>query len=728
MRNGLKALKSGDYDKAIEIWEEVSQVSADERVTAALAQAYFRRGLERAYADSPSPQAGLSDLEQAYALWPDGPGYAFHFGLACHRSGDLDRAVGAYRAAREGGDEFARRTAFPLAVALVQQGRDPLAEMDGSSFSDVERAWLSQASAFSRRPYSVSQDAPLLWQGLAALDAGDDDRARSAFQAARDTPPNPAAMQVAHYYLGVMEARAENWEEASRHWGVARASGLSTSHLKDNMGELYHRLAEERLESGAPKDALAAAEEALRHKSPENKLNELISQAHQQLAHAAATAGDWATAREHWEAAEEAEGGSFRLAYNLALAHEQLGDFFAAAEKWREALRRRPRRDDHPDAITDDQVSQLWRRCSDTYSQAGDYEEAVSVCRHAVKWNPEHVATRMSLAEVLLSNGQLQAAENELRRILERDPNYVPALLRIGEVISAHGRWWAWDSPLTYWKRALEIEPNNRAARQLVADYYQDQAESELYWNNYDAAIEAYERALTYQPGSGPLLATLGGCYLRMGEEEKAQAHFEEALTKAPGELVVYDRIIQAWIDVGEPERAWEITQQAEAAVEEVPYEFYFAQAYYCCMGSHEAFAQPWLDRAIELAPPDMPIFVLIGEMAISTESWALAREYLDRAIAEDQVLGHSHLLLGVVASQEGDPGAARRHWREAERIARQEDDTELLERVRMTRLYFSGPPGLGSLLMRMGYDLGDIDLDEDDDFFDEYGDDEYDF
>jgi tetratricopeptide (TPR) repeat protein len=334
----------------------------------------------------------------------------------------------------------------------------------------------------------------------------------------------------------------------------------------------------------------------------------------------------------------------------------------------------------------------------------------------------------MSLAEVLLSNGQLQAAENELRRILERDPNYVPALLRIGEVISAHGRWWAWDSPLTYWKRALEIEPNNRAARQLVADYYQDQAESELYWNNYDAAIEAYERALTYQPGSGPLLATLGGCYLRMGEEEKAQAHFEEALTKAPGELVVYDRIIQAWIDVGEPERAWEITQQAEAAVEEVPYEFYFAQAYYCCMGSHEAFAQPWLDRAIELAPPDMPIFVLIGEMAISTESWALAREYLDRAIAEDQVLGHSHLLLGVVASQEGDPGAARRHWREAERIARQEDDTELLERVRMTRLYFSGPPGLGSLLMRMGYDLGDIDLDEDDDFFDEYGDDEYDF
>ena len=723
IRNGLKVFLNEDYDQAIEIWEGVSPYVSHDRLTDVLAQAYFRRGLERTYGDSPSPEAGLSDLEHAYALQPDDPCYAFHFGLAAHRLGDLDRAIQAYRVARQDGGEFVHRAAYPLAVALAQQGVDvETEEIAQLPLSDDEYLLLKNAPAFNRRPYSISSDAPPVLQGMAALDVGDEERAREALLAARDAPTFPIARQVAHYYLGVLAARDENWEEASHHWSVARASGLATSHLMGNMGELYHRLAEERLEQGALRDALAAAQEALRHTPPTNKLNELISQAHQQLAHAAALSGDWAVAVEHWQAAEEAEGGSFRLAYNLALAHEHLDNFLMAAERWREALRRRPRRDDHRDAITDEQISRLWRRCSDAYSKAGEYDEAVSVCRHAVKWNPEHIDTRMSLAEVLLSNGQLQAAENELRRILQRDGDYVPALLRMGEVLTAQESWWGWESPITFWKRVLELEPDNLAARQLAADYYQDLAEYKISFHDYDAALDAYEQALTYLPGNGRLLATLGGFYLRMGEEETAHEYFEQALTNAPGDLTVYDQVVHAWIDVDEPECAWEMTQEAESTIENIPYEFYFAQAYYCCASQHEAHAQLWLERAIELAPPDVPIFALIGEMAISTEAWSIAKLYLERAIAQEQMLGHTHLLLGILAIQEGDRNAANRYWKKAERIARQESDEELLERIEMTRLYYSGPAGLGRLLMRMGYRMDalgfDDDEDDDDDFW----------
>jgi tetratricopeptide (TPR) repeat protein len=734
LRNGLKAFKSGDYDLAIETWERVGQQTPDMYPVSASAQVYFRRGLKRTYGQLPDPQAGLSDLEHAASLQPDAPCYTYHLGLAAHRLGDLDRAIQAYQVVHEAEDEFVDRVAYPLALALLEQGKDPSAISAWSALSDTEQAMLDQANTFHRRPYTLSLDAPLLWRGLAALDAGDHEEAMAALSDILESPASAAELGMAHYYLGVSAALDDDWDTARHHWNATRASGLTMSRLEDNMGEIYHRLAEERLVEGDVEGALVAATEALRHKPGDNRLKELLSQVHQRLAYEAASAGQWEVALEQWEAAEEAEGGSFRLAYNLALAYERAKDFLAAGEKWREALRRRPRRDDHPDAISDEQVAQLWKRAAEAYSEAGEYDEAVHVYRQAVKWNPDNLETRLALAGMLLTNGQIQAAENELGRILERDPNNIPALLRQGEVIAASGSWWRWNSPTSYWERVLELEPDNPTALQLLADFYQDQADYNLSWGEYAAAVEMYQQALEYQPKSGQILAALGGCHLRMNERTIAQRYIEQALDTTPDDLSTYDRIIHAWMDVGEADRAWEVAAKAEAAVEAIPYQFYIAQAYYCIHESGD-LARPWLERAIEKAPPDEPTFVVIGEMAVSARAWEIAREYLEQAIAAGQMMGQAHLMLGIVAAQEGDYKTADEHWKKAERVAHQERDGELLERVRMTRLLFSGPPELASLLMGMGGGLSDLpfpDLYEDDDeyedffFYDEDEDDDF--
>jgi tetratricopeptide (TPR) repeat protein len=471
--------------------------------------------------------------------------------------------------------------------------------------------------------------------------------------------------------------------------------------------------------------------EALRHRPDDRRLGELISQAHQRLAYEAASAGQWTDATQHWEAADRAEGGSFRLAYNLALAYERAEDFVAAGKKWREALRRRPRRDDHPDAIDDEQVSQLWRRAAEAYSRAGEYDEAVRVYRQAVKWNPDHVDTRMALAEMLLANGQLQAAENELDRILERDPDNVPALLRQGEVIAASGSWWWGNSPVSCWERVLELEPDNATARQLLVDFYQDQADYHLAWAGYESAVEMYRQALEYQPENGCILAALGGCHLRMGQQDVAQEYIEQALAAAPEDLNVYDEIIHAWLDVDQPDQAWETVAKAETAVETIPHVFYIHQAYYC-IDRESDLARPWLARAVEKAPPDEPVLMVIGEMAVTARAWGIAREYLEQAVAAGQVVGQAHVMLGIVEAQEGDLGAAKKHWAEAERIARREGDQDLLERAQMARMLFSGPPGLASLMMSLGGDPFDPSFpgfyDEDDRFFfdEDDGDDDF--
>jgi len=737
-QNGLRAFKRGDYSQAIETWERVGRHPLDVRLRTALAEAYFRRGLSHLYGKSPNPPAGLRDLTQATELQPDDPRYRYHLGLAMHHRGDLDEAMGAYRTVRQSHSEseFAARAAYPLALALLQTGKDPANDPMWSELSAEEQSTLDQAATFHRRPYTLSPDAPPLWRSMAALDAGDREQARVLLDSVIESATDPVEQGMAHYYRGVLAAQEESWDEARRQWGAAHAAGLAIPRLTANLGEAYHRLAEERLaDASSPtdvEDVIAAAIEALRHTPDDKRLNELFSQAHQRLAYQAASAGRWSAALAHWEEAHDAEGGSFRLAYNLALAHERCEDFFSAGELWREALRRRPRRDDHPDAITDEQVAQLWRRSAEAYTKDGEYDEAVHVYRQAVKWNPDNLETRLALVEALLTNGQIQAAENELGRILERDPDNVSALLRQGEVIAASGRWWRWDAPTSYWERVLELEPDNATARQLLADFYQDEAEARLSWGDHVYAVHMYRQALEYQPRNGRILAALGGCHLRMGEESTARSYFENALTNNPDALDVYSEIIHAWFDVDDPDKAWDTLERAEAAIENLPYEFYLAQVSYCITDYEDEIVRPWLERAVEKAPADAPVLAAIGEMAVMTGALEIGREYLERAIEADQEPGQMNLMLGILSSKEGDNQAAERYWKEAERIAHRDRDRNLQQRVETARVVFTAPPGLADLMMRLGRgpfgagpfldfpddEYDDDDDDDDDDFF----------
>jgi tetratricopeptide (TPR) repeat protein len=533
---------------------------------------------------------------------------------------------------------------------------------------------------------------------------------------------------VAHYYLGVLAADAEHWEDAAHCWNAALAAGYASPWLEENTGELYHRLAEDRLLGGDVEGALEAAAEALRHKPGDGKLKELISQAYQRAAYHAVSGGQWEQALECWQEANEIGGGSFRLAYNLALAYEHAEEWVRAGETWREALRRRPRRTNHPDAITDEEVARLWRRAAEAYDRAGEYEEAASVYRQALRWDPDDLQTRMALAEGLLNDGRLVAAQNELNRILERDPDHIPALLLMGEAIAASEYWWYQGAAPTYWRRVLELDPDNASARQSLVDFMQDQAENSLYWGDYASAIESLEQALEVQPHNGRTLAALGTCYLGMHDEDCAESYFERALTREPRNLDVYNIILQAWLDQDEPDRAREIMVRAEAAVESLPFVFYISQAALCLQSDYEELARPWLERAVASAPPDEPVLAIIGEMAMTAQAPGIAREYLERAVEAGQAEGQAHMILGVLSVlTDHDLNTANRHWRQAKRIARKENDSELLERIDIARAVFSAPSGLLDLLTEgpfgpgglnldhLPYDLFDEDLDDDD-------------
>ena len=710
-RNGLKAFQDADYNRAIDVWERAGQHTPDRLPAAALAEAYFRRGLRQLRASDLG--ASLADLQRAAELRPEDHCYAHHLGLAAFRLGDLDRAIRSFAIARRGETEVAARAAYPLALALLQRGDDPSTHAVWSALSDRERAMLRCARAFRRRPYDLPPEAPTLWRGLSALDAGDREGARRALGQVLRAESSTLEKGVAHYYLGVLAADAELWEDAARYWSAALVAGYESPWLTENAGELYHRLAEDRLQGGDIEGALEAASEALRHKPGDGRLEELVSQAYQREAYRAASGGQWEGALERWQEANKLGGGSFRLAHNLALAYEHAEEWAKAGESWREVLRRRPRRADHPDAITDEKVARLWRRAAEAYARAGEFETAANVYRQALKWNPDDLQTRLALAEGLLNDGRLVAAQNELNRILERDPDHIPALLRMGEAIAASEHWWHQSAAPTYWRRVLKLDPDNASARQSLVDFMQDQAENLAHWGNHASAIGSLEQALEVQPHNGRTLAALGTCYLGMDDEDRAQSYFERALVQDPQNLDVYDIILQGWLDHDDPDRAREVMAQAEAAIEDVPFTFYLSQAALCLQSDYEELARPWLERAVASAPPGEPVLAIIGQMAMMAQATDLAREYLERAVKAGQESGQAHMILGVLSVlTDNDLGTANKHWRQAERIARKEGDSELIERIGTTRAAFSTPAGLFGLLTGRPFSLGGLDLD----------------
>ena len=715
--NGLRAFRQNDLEKALLSWEKIP---TNLRPAVLLAEGHFRRGLDLFY--GPDAQAGLNHFQAAAAYQPKDPCYAYHLGLAKHHLGDIPGALAAYQTVRQFAGPFADRTAYPLALALLQNGQDPAAAPVWDDLTPAEQSMLRSANTFHRRPYHLPPDSPHLWRSLVALDAGDRSQAQASLDQVLAGNATTAEKSLAHFYQGVIAAQAGNWDTARCEWEAARMAGLRSPRLDNNLAEIYHRRAEELLLQGDAQTALAATLEAKRHRPDDNALDELLAHIHQHLGYQAAAANHWDEALSHWQTVVELDSTSFRLAYNLALAYERSGSYLLAGQTWREALRRRPRRADHPDALSDDQVARLWQHTAECYRQAGEFDEAVRTYQQATKWAPENLDVRLALAESLISDGRLLSARNELERLLERSPKHIPALVRLGEAYfyDEDSPWYFKAQARKCWVKALEIEPKNPQACRMLAEWYFDQAEINYSWDRYAKAAEDYQKALEFRPNHIETMAYLAECYFQSKDELKGEEYARQVLAQA-ATFDDFACIIGMWLSVEYNERAWEVTAQAEARFGKVPTDFYVSMAHKLLENEQKEEAMRWLQHAAQKATFEEGVLVMIGEMAMNVDM-PLAKAYLQKALEVGQMPGQAHLILGVLEGRQDNRPASKKHFTEAERIARQTKDDDLAKRVDIARFISSDAGGLLRHLMAIGGDglleefLIDLDQEFDDD------------
>jgi hypothetical protein len=191
-------------------------------------------------------------------------------------------------------------------------------------------------------------------------------------------------------------------------------------------------------------------------------------------------------------------------------------------------------------------------------------------------------------------------------------------------------------------------------------------------------------------------------------------------------DLDVFDLILGGWIKMNNSEQAWETIRQLEMQDESIPGEFYLEQAIKWREENNVEEAKSWIARSIKKAEPDEPVFYWVGERLLGYDN-ELARQYLEKAIATDQLSGHAHLMLSHLENKLENVKESKKHLNEAARIARKTRDRELADKVELARMMADGPQ---AFLERM-LEMGGPQMVEDflNDFSNQFGEDElYDF
>jgi len=689
-QQGLKAFQQADYDGAIKTWEQARRKpNTPDTLPAALAEAHFRRAI-----NSPAPR--LADLQQAVQLRPTDKCYRYHLALAYHRQGELTQAEPIYRKLLS---ESFQRVALPLAQLLVEQKKAVTQDPVWAQLSRHEQTQLIAAESLITRKgeatlrHLAQQPLDPLWAGLIAVALNDKALARQKLQKHIEQAAHPLSQAVARYYLGALEAATGQTEAAWQQWQAAQAAGLSSHHLRQNLAALAYEQAFQAQQAGKPYQAAEFLEQVQLDKLANGEVKVFQQQLNLDLGYAAAQKEQWPEAVIHWEKAEKNGDDSRKLVYNLALAYQKVERYRDSAEYWRALLRRRPRKSDHPDALTEPQVARIWQNIAENYSKVGDYEEAITTYKNAVKWAPDNIDLRLKLVETYQQEGRWQAAENELNRILEKDPNHIPALTLLAESYSES--YWS-GRARQIWLRILELEPQNPVVRQQLAHSYVAEGSRLSQWRMYQQAINIYQEGLKHVPNSQQLLVMIGGTYADWGKMKQARDYLEQGRAVNPNDLSTLHTIFLIWLEHKSIKDVQQTFEHAQAVTTPVPGAFFLDLAEHCDEYDQDKLGRQILDYTAQRYQDDDNVLVGVAIAYLDQEEDRRAVPLLRRVLEKNPNHIEANIQLGLAYYSMNQNRLAERHWHTAQNQARKNNDHLILHRIKLMKdelLYGKAPP-----------------------------------
>jgi tetratricopeptide (TPR) repeat protein len=126
-----------------------------------------------------------------------------------------------------------------------------------------------------------------------------------------------------------------------------------------------------------------------------------------------------------------------------------------------------PRIEDLRRRVQKDPASIAFAQLAEEYRRAGQFSDAVAVCRAGLETHPGYLSARVTLGRALIELDDLDGAQHELQTVLHGAPENLSAIRGLAEI---HHRRGALTEALSQYRAALSLARNDPDLEQTVAD------------------------------------------------------------------------------------------------------------------------------------------------------------------------------------------------------------------------------------------------------------------
>ncbi|WP_063817219.1 tetratricopeptide repeat protein [Bradyrhizobium sp. CCH5-F6] len=253
--------------------------------------------------------------------------------------------------------------------------------------------------------------------------------------------------------------------------------------------------------------------------------------------------------------------------------------------------------------------------------RAGEHDELVHLCRHALPFAPASLALLHAGAAGHLALGQFQEAVELLTRLIKHHPHHFPAHVMLGSALAKSRHH---DQALASYHRALELQPR-------FAEAHLDIGTIHFANRRHGEALAAYDRAIAIRPDLVDAWVGRGNALLDLGRIEEATAAYDQAVALRP-------QLASAWC--GKGNALLRSGRQHDAVI-----------AFDNAIAAEPGFAEAWVGR---------------GTAALFLGRHDDASASFDRAIACNPQLAGAWLGKGQVSYQQKRYEEALAAWEKA--------------------------------------------------------------
>ncbi|HWS87741.1 MAG TPA: tetratricopeptide repeat protein [Pyrinomonadaceae bacterium] len=344
-------------------------------------------------------------------------------------------------------------------------------------------------------------------EGVAALDRGDLEGARAAFNRALASNPRDAD---AHRYLGLLDDRAGDLQAAARHFAEAARLAPASAPARNNYGVILLRL-------GRAREAAAEFEASLR--ADPRQPNALVNLA--QIRFNSGTAEDLRAAEDLFARADRIEPDA-EIARALTVIALRRGDAASAAAHYQTYSARVAAGGPSVDASADGARARA--ELGAALLEAGLLKEAEVESAAAARLNPSDAGAAIQLARVQLARKDVRGAGRTLEGAVARGVESAPLYALLAEVYEQAGHP---ENAIPAMRLAIRQDPKSEKYRF---------AYGVLLTNAYApaAAVIRLEEALKEFPDSPRLWFALGLAHFKQDKDHEAARAFGHAAALDP--------------------------------------------------------------------------------------------------------------------------------------------------------------------------------------------------